>query len=269
MISIKKINNEIVKPLKLPKIDENKIKGCNLFPNIYSNIFLLAKKMSGKTTVINKILKCSLNKLSKVYIFCSTVYKDSSYIEIIKMLDRKGIEHHEFTSIIENGVNNLENIIIDLQNHEKMEIEEPKPKIKFIKCDSSSDEEDEYEYKPKKIAPEVIFLFDDISNELHLPIISTVLKKNRHYKSKCIISSQYMNDLKPASIQQLDYVLIFGGQPTEKLNILHKQIDLSSPLNIFLEIYHNATSEKYNFLYVDVRKEKYRKNFNIEYNLEK
>ena len=48
-IETKKINDIKINPLPIPKIDTDKIKGSELFPEIYSNIFLIAKKKSGKT----------------------------------------------------------------------------------------------------------------------------------------------------------------------------------------------------------------------------
>ena len=49
MIKIKKINNEKVKPIKnIVSIDPIKIKAYNMLPSVYSNIFVLAKKIQGK-----------------------------------------------------------------------------------------------------------------------------------------------------------------------------------------------------------------------------
>ena len=56
---------------------------------------------------------------------------------------------------------------------------------------------------------------------------SNLLKKNRHYRSKVFILSQYLNDLKPEAIKQSDYMLIWGGQSIDKLKLVHKHLDLS------------------------------------------
>ena len=271
MIKLSKINNEKVKPLKIPKVDENKVKGSNLFPNIYSNIFCLAKKMSGKSTTIYKILKECVNKNTKVFIFCSTVYKDSTYGEILKLLDKKGVAHVEFTSIMDNGINNVEQIIDTLKVDDSQQgngkEKKEKPKIKYIKVEDS-DSEDDYVYKPKKIAPEIFFIFDDLSTELKMPCIASLMKKNRHFKSKVILSSQYLHDLRPESIQQLDYMLMFQNIPEEKLKLAYSNLDLSINYPLFSELYHNATHEKYNFFYIDIRREIFRKNFNLQYSID-
>jgi hypothetical protein len=260
MITLRKINNEIVKPLNIPRIDKEKIKGCNLFDIIYSNIFILAKKNSGKTTAIYKILKDCINKNSIIYIFCSTVHKDVSYDKIMEMLDKKKVKHFEFTSIIEDKINHLEQIMNNLQQQP----EEEQTKINYIRCDES---EEEYEYKPKKIAPEHIFLFDDLSNQISNKFVNVLLKKNRHFKSKTIISSQYLHDLKPEAIINLDYMLMFGNIPLEKLKIVYNHLDLSIPFELFIKMYENSTKEKYNFFYVNIRDEQFRKNFNFQYQI--
>jgi len=96
--------------------------------------------------------------------------------------------------------------------------------------------------------------------------ISAILKKNRHFKSKCIISSQAITDIDLQGRQQLDYCLLFGGHPKEKLELIYKDLDISIPFELFQQMYHDSTAEKYHFLYVDVRNETFRKDFNNEYN---
>src|SRR4051812_31180254 len=72
--------------------------------------------------------------------------------------------------------------------------------------------------KPQKhVAPDIIFVLDDLSTELRYKSVATLLKSNRHYRCKVILSSQYLHDLEPQSIAQLDYMLLFGGQTLDKL----------------------------------------------------
>lgn len=268
MIKISKLNNIKVKPIKsIQTLQPEKVKGYCYFNNLYSNIFLLGKKASGKTSVIYNILKKCINKKTVIYFFVSTIHKDASYDEILKMLDNMGVEHHEYTSIFEGKENHLEQIIEQLQQEPEV-VEKEKPKLKYIYYGDSSDEEEKKEYKPKKLSPEVVFIFDDVSNQLSSPVVSSLLKKNRHFKSKTLISSQYIHDLRPEAIQQLDYMLMFPNIPLQKLDIIHKQLDLAIDLKTFIEIYKIATNERYHFLNISIRDEKYRKDFNYEFQLE-
>ena len=78
------------------------------------------------------------------------------------------------------------------------------------------------------------------------------------------ISSQWPNDMVPQSIKQLDYMLVFKGINSEKLEHIHKLLDLSISFEKFEELYNYATgTDKWSFLYVSARDQKYRKNFNI------
>lgn len=272
MISIKKIKGAgKVKPLKIiEQIDEKNIKGSAYLP-LYSNTFILAKKNSGKTTTIAHLLKNIVGLDTNIYIFCSTVYKDISYKEIVKTLENKGANVFIYTSIYENGENVLNNIINnmtteddDFFNSSDSEDEEEEQEPKIINCENYSEIiENKKRIKPRKITAKNIFLFDDLSNELKSPEISYLLKRNRHFLSKTIISSQYIHDLKPESIMQLDIMILFGNIPIEKLKIIYKLLDLGSlDFNLFLKYYEIATKEKYNFLKIDIRKEKFYINFN-------
>ena len=60
MISLKQINNQYVKAIPIPDEDTRPIKGYDICEEVYANIFLCARKKSGKTSALFKILKeCS------------------------------------------------------------------------------------------------------------------------------------------------------------------------------------------------------------------
>ena len=122
MIEKEKINDIVVKPVKIKKPDEKQILGSDLLP-LYSNVFLSARKHSGKTSVIYNIIKKCCNKESKVIVFCSTYTKDPSWIAIQEYLDKKHIPNEFYMSIHDD--NALRNLIDQMQT-----------------CVYSSDEED-------------------------------------------------------------------------------------------------------------------------------
>ena len=81
MISLKQINRQYVKPIPIPDEDHRPIKGFDICEEVYANIFLCARKKSGKTSALFKILKeCSSKKT--IMAFCSTCYKDKNWIQI-------------------------------------------------------------------------------------------------------------------------------------------------------------------------------------------
>ena len=85
----KKINNEKVKPIPVPVVDKTKVKGYCIFPEVYSNIFLVARKKSGKTSVIWKILRSCSGRDTKIIIFASTLYKDPNLLHIVKYFRKR------------------------------------------------------------------------------------------------------------------------------------------------------------------------------------
>lgn len=269
IISISKLNKVKVKPIKLPKVDEKKIKHCDLFDELYFNVFICSRKKTGKTTQIWNILKCATNKLTTVFFFVPSIKKDRSYREIIKKLNDKGVDTHEYTAIKDDEGNHLQALLEYFKSNEDPESdEEKKPKKqRFVKFPDDTESEEEKPYKPKKLAPEFICVFDDLGSLLKDKNVANLLKTHRHYKCSCIISSQYPNDLDPQSRKQIDYWLLGCHHSDNKLLEIHQIIDTSLPYEIFKKLYEDATSKNYNFLYIDTIKDNYRKNYNLKYNL--
>jgi hypothetical protein len=108
-----------------------------------------------------------------------------------------------------------------------------------------------------------IFVLDDLSHEIrNSKSLIQLMKANRHYFYRTIISSQYVNDLQPQSLNMLDYVLLFKGHNDEKIAELWKKIDSSIPLPKFIEIYRMITADKhkFDFMYIS-RFDEVRRNF--------
>ena len=267
-----KINSFTVKPVKIPKVDPKSILGHDLFPDLYPNIFICAKKNSGKSTVIWNILKQCTGKDTRIVIFSATVHKDDTYKKIIEHFEKKGNTVITYTSIKEDGVDNLKTIMEMMQGPEEQSEEEEeeseeqgKPVLIFHDTPKRRRRKKKKPKKPKKMAPNIIFVLDDLSTELRYPSVATLLKSNRHYKSKVIMSSQHVMDLVPASRRQLDYMLLFAGHDTKKLELIKEDLDLSIPEEVFFKLYQNATDQKFSFLYIDTRRGEFRKRFNEKY----
>lgn len=262
-ITLHKINNVSIKPI--PQIlmgagDTRLAKGYQLFPEPYNNIFIVARKKSGKTTVIFDIVRRCASKKTNVVVFASTVHKDKSYVAIKEYCNQKDIPFVGYTSITEDNV--LANIMDSLKDpDEDEEAPKKKPAIDMygLRFDETKEKRDKY------IVPEYIFIFDDLSNEMRNKYVSKLLKTNRHYKCKVILSSQYVHDILPDSAKQIDNWLLFGGLHEEKLKLIYQYADLSIEFNNFEDIYENATEAKYNFLYIDTSNDELRKNFNSRY----
>lgn len=246
MFKFTKINNIEVEPLSdTEDFDKSKIIGYDYFAQPFCNIFLCARKNSGKTTLIYEILRHILDgeHEQKVHFFVGTIKKDVIYDRIKELLDYHDIEYDENDSIYDdNGQNLVERLFNKINDGNK---------------------------KNLTFAQHII-IFDDISAELRHDNywIPALLKQNRHIKSKIIISSQYITDIIPSARLQIDYCLVFGGLSNRNLMDLFNSLNIWLPeLKDFIELYRQVTKRKYNFLYIDNVEQVFRENFNtlIEY----
>ena len=278
MITLQRINKKEVKAIPIPNEDNRPIRGYDICEEVYANIFLCAKKKSGKTSALFKIMKECADRNTVIYIFCSTAYKDKNWIEIRKYFKNKGMDVHVFTSIFEDGTDQLAQLISDLKQDAKEkeeEEEEADPNYdnmldRLQNMTASYGDEKTFESpkrsrRPKYLAPEFMIIFDDLSSELKSRTLLSLLKFNRHFKSKLIISSQWLHDLLPESRKQIDLFLIFKGFPIQKLQELYKDADTGVPFDVFCEMYKKATEKKHSFLYVDSRADEFRRNFDSKF----
>ena len=127
MFSTKKVNNKVVKALKLESDnDKREIRGHELFPFIHDQVFLNARKFSGKTVVLSYILRECCGPKTQIIVFCSTLHKDPSWQSIYKWAMSKGISFTGFTSLQDGKKDILQNFIKDLsvEEVEEEEVEE-------------------------------------------------------------------------------------------------------------------------------------------------
>jgi hypothetical protein len=268
-MNVKKINSEKVLPVKFSEKDKDKrpLRGASLFDEMYANIFLCARKKSGKTCVINHIIEKCSTKETKVIAFCSTLNRDASWKAIERNCAQRKVDFTGYTSLRDEATKEdiLQSIVHSLEeaygNGE--EEKEPEPTRGLDNNGVEYSTRSKREKRPKEKAPEIIFVFDDLSGELQSPSLTQLLKKNRHFKCKILISSQYWNDVSLQARKQLDYILLFRGlaKSVGKLDEIYKNADLNIPLEVFMALYSYATAKPYSFLFIDARDCQFRKNF--------
>lgn len=296
MISLRQINEQVVRAIPIPDEDRRPIKGYDICEEVYANIFLCARKKSGKTSALFKILKECAGRKTVIIVFCSTAYKDKNWIQIRKYFEKKHRDIRIFTSIFEEGIDQLSALVEELKQEAKEQEEDSNEKegrgageTEIERCDdilerlqrmhlyatgqATREAEEEDDEIPKKKggkkskyqSPEYIIVFDDLSGELKSRSLLSLLKFNRHFKSKLIISSQWLHDLLPESRKQIDLFLIFKGFPDKKLAEIYKDCDSGVPFDTFLKVYKKATKYPHSFLYIDTRSDQYRRNFNEQF----
>jgi hypothetical protein len=251
-----------------PKAASRPALGAEYFTEPYANILLLAKKNSGKTTIIYNIIKNCAGPNTEVIIFCPTWRRDDNYKHIIKHMNKRKIEHQEYTSLYDGKTNILAAFLNELGNasdsEPDSEDEEPPDPIDLCHLVHCA-EDKEKEKKPRAsryIAPDFIFIFDDMKKQNRDLIIDKLIATNRHFKAKVILSTQFVTDIAPGTLANLDVALLFPKIPAERIESIYAAFDLA---NIrpeeFARMYNQATSTDHHFLYVDLRADKFRVNF--------
>lgn len=267
-----RINNITVKPV-VSQTEHNakNVKGYKLVPQPIYTMFACARKASGKTSVINTMVEKTTDKRTVFWIFCSTYRIDPTWQAIIKYLKNRGNQVNCFDSITEGKDNLLLEIVNGLAEESVVEPEpEPEiPKVLGTKLNFGTGEKKKKEYRPKKIACQNLFILDDISQQLKNPAVTKLLKEHRHSKSSVIISSQYLHDLPPESIMQLNYILLFRSFSQEKIQVIHKLLDVSIPFEQFWGLYKHCVIEPYSFMYFSIRDELVRCGFNVKIEFDK
>jgi len=267
-----KLNNKIVKPFTtVNQFDDiSKIKGGQIIADPYSTIFLCASRKSGKTNVIGKILLECSDKNTVLWIFSPTVAIDDTWKSIMKQLESKNRIVNIFNDIIEDRIDQLDtiihNLILENDDTPKPKQDENVNKLTKVKFGLDESEKEKKEYKPKKLAPKRIFIFDDLSHSIKSSkSFYKLLKNGRHLKAMVIASFQYSNDLQPSGWKQAQYVIVFKSFSKEKLEALYRHLDLTIPYDVFVQLYeYIVNSGRWDFLYINVKDAKFRKNFNKE-----
>jgi hypothetical protein len=266
-INIKKVNNETIKVIPVTKTDPKSIKGYDIIPILYANIFICAQKRSGKTNLINKILDSCIDSNTKVIVFASTHDLDDNWKYIKKQLEKKKINAIYYSSIEEGNTNNLQEVLAfmsnDLTSQEEEKEENPNDLIEVIKFDGKKSYK--LKLKPiKKKTPKFIIIFDDMSMELKKRNVAGLLKTFRHYKSKVIVSTQWPNDLPPDARKQFDFFLLFKGHSKDKMEELYNDMGINIPFEEMYEIYKKVTEKPYEFLYINQHTCEMREKFDKE-----
>lgn len=274
-----KINSIKIRPVVFVDNGTDKIKGHQIF-NLKNWIcYVSARKKSGKSSLISNIIDKTTNKKTVIWLFCSTYKIDKTWVEVIKNLKAKGYTVNCFESIYEGsgkkGINNLEIVLDELAKGDeeqsiKVEPEEPveiRDRFGIVVRGMGNIFKEKAESKKKEPKIKVVdnlFIIDDLPQQLKNSAVDRLCKTHRHSNSNVIISSQYCKDLNPCSISQIDQLVCFKGYNNEKMEHLHKILDLSIPFELFMSIYNHCVDEPFSFICLDVRTERIRKNFNTE-----
>ncbi|MHB1097791.1 MAG: hypothetical protein ACYC3F_16655 [Gemmatimonadaceae bacterium] len=255
-LPVEKINKLKVKPLPTDK-KQVVCKGSKILPVPYSITFFAAKTNSGKTTAIVNLIPKIIGPETKCFLFVSTAGWDPAYAYLKDWFDEKEIDYEVFEDIVseeedeETGrkykVNNLADILKDMSKAGR-----PAP---------NPDEEPQ----PGKKCPRYLFLLDDMSDQLKNTAVKKLFKQGRQYEAITLCSSQDVIDI-GRLVNQLRYICIWGGQPAERLEYIHKHMGVRIPFSVFMQLYEQITAEPYQFMFMS-RTGEVRRNFDEQINV--
>ena len=251
-----------IEPIPVPDVKPEDVLGYELFPDLYGTIVTFAKRKSGKTTVLFEIFQHCINETTTIFIFASTHEVDANWLYIKQWLTENKINFECFTDL-----DALDGIVTKLCQPAGKSDEKPKELdiqdlFTCAKVVTKTPKKPEEKKKKGPIAPQYMFIFDDMSALMRNESVSRLMKMNRHIKSKTVVSSQYPNDLNVPARQQASYWLLFKGHPLDKLEQMYRIMDLSIEFLQFIKMYIFATtSVKFGFLYVDTQEGTFRRCF--------
>lgn len=224
-----------IKPIEVKKSDK---RHTDAFDNLYPNILLIAKKNSGKTTVIYNLIESIISKYKETkeplrfIFFCGQAHQDPGYSAIFNLLESNKIDFVIETSFKDEDDNDQLKALV---NHLKKE----------------KNEEDTF------------IIIDDLSSELKMKSLDLLLKQNRHMHTTVIIATQDSKDLSPSQHQQINIPILFKDIPIDKksnrLENLYSTYSLPLTYKEFEKKY-KETAKGYEFLTIDRDNNKLRKN---------
>lgn len=286
----KRINDiNIKKVISHSNENSRTIKGYDYMPELYGIACFLARKKSGKTTTLYRILENTVKKGQKIYMFVSTIDIDPTYKKMIKMLTRKGCIVKKFNHFIsEDGIDVLRTVMDMIEKPEEDDDKEEYKTIEdmpksFIVTDNIDNmlNGKKLVKKPikkkfvlnktgKDLVCENIFVFDDLASSLRHPTVDKLLCTNRHYLSRVYMCIHYPSQLTPTAISMVDKFFLYPAIDREKIDELGKKCGFTFPEDtkkdtVLYRLYTDATEEKHNFLNIDKGDMIYKKNFNDVY----
>lgn len=106
-----------------------------------------------------------------------------------------------------------------------------------------------------------VVIFDDCSKYVRdVRRLEILAKTLRHYNSFIFIATQSLTDLSPPLREASNFCLLFKGIGDSKLKKFWDEKITSLNYEEFKNIYDNITDEKYQFLFIDVDNQQFRKN---------
>ena len=107
-----------------------------------------------------------------------------------------------------------------------------------------------------------LLVIDDLPYSLRNPLVGKILIKHRHINLSIIITSQKTNIIAPVIRSNLTHISIYKSMNKDEIEDLNATVDIDK--KEFKSLLDYATKDPYNFLFIDVLKPRFYKNFDEE-----
>jgi hypothetical protein len=201
-----------------------------IMPQLQFRLGIIAPSYSGKSNLIVNLLKNNVFKYNKIYknnifIFSKTAGLDDIYNEL--KLPK--------SNIIDNFDEAFINEILDEQTENIN--------------DGNS--------------PNILFIIDDMVTDLdnQNQLIKKLFFNGRHYNLSTIITSQSYHKLPKDVRLNLSHLILFKI-PDDDIKSVYKELPINKKL--FEYYYDECTKKKYNFMYLDLKNQRWFHNFEYE-----
>ena len=260
-----------IRPVSIPQSDKHlPVKGWQLIPELYTSIFIAAASgASGKTTLLHHLLLQSTIKGNHVWVFSPTHDTDPIMMDLCDKLTRKGCYVHCFDDIIQNGVNMLESLLQSIKEEENKPPQEDKDPVvntgligagdgSFLQFTPPEPQPVVKKRKPAKPKWRTVkhhILLDDLPrnslNETKYGAVENLVRKNRHFKARVYISSQFILAISPSAMSNISHFLIGKFYSEEHMKRLYNRLQLSITFPEFYSLYKEIMLKKpYSFMHI-------------------
>lgn len=259
-------NIKIIKPVKIDHHDLD-AKGKEIQPILYANTLMVARKRSGKTTLLYHCIKHLIDSRTKVLVFCATHNKDEVWTKIKHYLRKHRIQSQffynldDFSEIIAGIEQEMDETQEQEKDHSLQKLLHNVPVVLHNAIVSPDEEKHVKTAEESPAVPRYMVVMDDIGLDEARHHIFELAKKNRHLKCKFFVSLQDSLQIKPSVLMQFDYLWLFKGLETDYLKRMYRNISLPIDYEKFEQLYRFVTSIKYMFLNIHLATNKFFINF--------
>ena len=227
----------IVKPINEIKYEFKQSKYANV-PKVPFRALIFGPSGSGKSVLlVSLVLDIYRNVFQRVYVFSPSVNHDSIWLPVKKYVkDELNVNEEKETCFFE-----------EYKTEDLMKIIDTQTKVtKYLK-----------DKKEKKLF-NILVILDDVADApeiaRHNKLLQSLYVRGRHAGISVVTASQKAFILHPVIRVNATQLFIFRLRNKKELDSIIEELGALTDPKTLLEIYHTATAEDFNFLYVDLMK---------------